>query len=159
MTWLGIVYNGVYICMAMEQNDFEAVRLDFHFRRCKELWIAERRTTCTFRWKRTKKTRTNVSAKSPVGSNTCLFCDLLGILSEEDPPCRSNKLTKEMKSKQLYRVTSFNRDNNIRESATAVGNTKLLAKLAEGDLIVREACYHKNCMILITREAWLHKQI
>ena len=46
-----------------------------------------------------KKTRTNVSAKSPLGSNTCLFYDLPGTLSEEDPLCRTNKLTKEMKSK------------------------------------------------------------
>ena len=70
-----------------------------------------------------KKARTSVSAKSPLGSNTCLFCDLRGTLSEEDPLCQINKLTKEMKRKQLHGVTSFNRDSNIRETATAVGDT------------------------------------
>ena len=93
-----------------------------------------------------KKTRTSVSVKSPLGSNTCLFCDLPGTLPEEDPLCRTNKLTKEMKSKQLHRVTSFNRDSNIREATTALGDTKLLVKLAEGDLITREACYHTKRM-------------
>ena len=72
-----------------------------------------------------KKTRTSVLAKGPLGSNTCLFCDLPGTLSEEDPLYRTNKLTKEMKSKQLHRVTSFNHDSNIREAATALGDTKL----------------------------------
>ena len=84
-----------------------------------------------------KRTRTSVSTKSPLGS-TCLFFDLPGSMSEEDPLCRTNKLTKEMKSKQLQRVTSFNRDSTIREAATALGDTKLLAKLAEGDLIARD---------------------
>ena len=93
-----------------------------------------------------KKTRISVSAKSSLGSNTCLYCDLPGSLSEEDPLCRTNKLTKEMKCKQLHRVASFNRDSNIREAVTALADTKLLAKLAEGDLIAREACYHKKCM-------------
>ena len=93
-----------------------------------------------------KKTRTSVSAKSPLGSNICLFCDLPGTLSEEDPLCRTNKLTKEMKIKQLHRVTSFNRDSNSIEAATALGDTKLPAKLAEGHLITREACYYKKCM-------------
>ena len=91
-----------------------------------------------------KKIRTSVSAKSPLGSNTCLFSDLPGTLSEEDHLCQTNKLTKEMKSKQFHRVTSFNRDSNIIEAATALGDTKLLAKLAKGDLIAREACYHKK---------------
>ena len=49
-----------------------------------------------------KKRRTSVSAKSPLGSNTCLFCDLPGTQSEEDPLCLSSKLTKEIKSKQLH---------------------------------------------------------
>ena len=93
-----------------------------------------------------KKTRTSVSAKSPLGRNTCLFFGLPGTRSEEDPLCRTNKLSKEMKSKQLHRVTSLNRDSDIREATTALGDTKLLVKLAEGDLIAREACFHKKCM-------------
>ena len=35
---------------------------------------------------------------------------------------------------------------SIREAAIALGDTKLLAKLPEGDLITREACYQKKCM-------------
>ena len=27
-----------------------------------------------------------------------------------------------------------------------MGNTKLLAKLSEGEVIAREACYHEHCM-------------
>lgn len=93
-----------------------------------------------------KKTKTSASAKSPISSNTYLFCDLPDTVSQENPLCRNNKLTKEIKSKQLHRVTSFNRNSNITEAATALGATKLLAKLAEGDLIAHEACYHKKCM-------------
>ena len=77
-----------------------------------------------------KKTKTSVSAKSPLGSNTGQSCDLPGTLSKEDPLCLNNKLTKEMKSKQLQQVTSFNYDSHIREAATALGDTKLLAKFA-----------------------------
>ena len=95
-------------------------------------------------WKRHRKRQGPAfQQKSPPGSNTCLFCDLPGTLSEDDPLCRTNKLTKEIKSKQLNRVTSFTGDS-IREPATALGDTKLLAKLAEGDLIALEDCYHKK---------------
>ena len=93
-----------------------------------------------------KKTKTSASAKSPISSNTYQFCDLPDTLSQENPLCRNNKLTKEIKSKQIHRVTSFNRNSNITEAATALGATKLPAKLAEGDLIAQEACYHKKCM-------------
>ena len=27
-----------------------------------------------------------------------------------------------------------------------MGDTKVLAKLSEGDMMAREACYHKSCM-------------
>ena len=31
-------------------------------------------------------------------------------------------------------------------------DTKILAKLAEGDMVTREACYHKVCMIKYTNK-------
>ena len=77
-----------------------------------------------------KKTRNSASAKSPLGNNNCLFCELPGSLSEEDPLCRTNQLTKEMKRKQLHRVTSFNRDSNIREAVTALGKHKTASKIS-----------------------------
>ena len=40
----------------------------------------------------------------------------------------------------------MNRDRNIRECAIRMGDTKLLAKLSEGDMVAREACYHLRCM-------------
>ena len=57
-----------------------------------------------------------------------------------------------MKNKQLHQVRSFNCDSNIREAAKAIGDTKLVSKLAAADLIAREACYHKKCMTDFTKD-------
>ena len=76
-----------------------------------------------------KKTRTSASAKSPLGNNNYL-CELPGTLSEEDPLCRTNQLTKEIKSKQLHRVTLFNGHSNIREAATALGKHKTTCEIS-----------------------------
>ena len=55
-------------------------------------------------------------------------------------------MNKEEKSRLLHRVKTFARDVNIREAATQMDDTKVLAKLSEGDMMTREACYHKSCM-------------
>ena len=46
----------------------------------------------------------------------------------------------------LHCVESFNCDDYVRQAMTEMGDTKLLAKLSEGDMIAREACYHEHCM-------------
>ena len=74
-----------------------------------------------------------------------LFCDKSGVFyNEEAQP--SNRMNKEEKSRLLHRVKTLARDVNIREAATQMGNTKVLAKLSEGDMMTLEACYHKSCM-------------
>ena len=73
----------------------------------------------------------------------CFFCDKSGVFFDEE---WSNRMNKEEKSNLLHRVKTFARDGNIREAATQMGDTKILAKLAEGDMVAREACYHKSCM-------------
>ena len=57
-------------------------------------------------------------------------------------------MNKEEKSRLLHRVKTFARDVNIREAATQMGDTKVLAKLSEGDMMAHEACYHKSWMNL-----------
>ena len=49
-----------------------------------------------------------------------------------------------LKSHFIHCITSLNRDSNIREAATDMSDTQLLVKLSEGDLIAREAKYHKK---------------
>ena len=44
----------------------------------------------------------------------------------------------------------MNRDRSMRERAIKIGDTKLLAKLSEGDMVAREACYHLRCMTKFT---------
>ena len=55
-------------------------------------------------------------------------------------------MNKEGKSRLLHRVKTFARDVNIREATTQMGDTKVLAKLSEGEMMAREAFYHKSCM-------------
>ena len=55
-------------------------------------------------------------------------------------------MNKEEKSRLLQCVKTLARDVNIREAATQMGNTKVLAKLSEGDMMALEAFYHKSCM-------------
>ena len=54
------------------------------------------------------------------------------------------KRTKNVKSYFIHCITSLNRDSDIREAATKMSHTQLLVKLSEGDLIAREAKYHKK---------------
>ena len=53
---------------------------------------------------------------------------------------------KHTKKHFIHRVESFNRDNSVRQAATQTGDTKLLVKLSEEDMIAREAGYHKHYM-------------
>ena len=75
----------------------------------------------------------------------CFFCDKSGAFYDEETQ-PSNHINNEEKSRLLHHVRTFARDFNIREAATQMGDTKVLAKLSEGDIMAREACYHKSCM-------------
>ena len=58
---------------------------------------------------------------------------------------QTTRLNKD-KQKLLHLVASFEVDQNVREAATQMEDTSIIAKLSEGDLIAREACYHKQRM-------------
>ena len=47
--------------------------------------------------------------------------------------------------KHIHCVESFNRDDYVRQAATQMGDAKLWAKLSEGYMIAREACYQEHC--------------
>ena len=55
-------------------------------------------------------------------------------------------MNKEEKKRLLHHVKIFARHVNIREAATQMSDIKVLAKLSEGDMMAREACYHKSCL-------------
>ena len=46
----------------------------------------------------------------------------------------------------MRHVESFNPDDYIRQAAAQMGDTKLWARLSEGDKIAREAYYNEHCM-------------
>ena len=92
-----------------------------------------------------KQLRKSFMPGNPLGSPMCFFCDKSGVFyNEETQP--SNRMNKEEKSRLLQCVKTLARDVNIREAATQMGNTKVLAKLSEGDMMALEAFYHKSCM-------------
>ena len=82
-----------------------------------------------------KFTRRSKSAKTELKSDKCFFCDEKGYFSVEKP-------IKGMSI--LHRVTTFNRDQTIRECAEQMGDERIIAKLSEGDMVSRDACYHLN---------------
>ncbi|KAG0715668.1 hypothetical protein GWK47_011424 [Chionoecetes opilio] len=46
----------------------------------------------------------------------------------------------------LHEAATKELDKNVRRCATELGDTELLAKLSEGDMIAIEAKYHRNCL-------------
>ena len=92
-----------------------------------------------------KRTRTNLVAESPLRSNICFFCDEIGHFTSADL-----KHVDRADASLLHKVGTFTFDKNIRECATHLGDTKILAKLSEGDMIACEACYHLKCLSKFT---------
>ena len=92
-----------------------------------------------------KQLRKSFMPGSPLGSPMCFFCNKSGLFYDEETQ-PSNRMNKEEKSRLLHRVKTFGKDVNITEAATQIGDTKVLAKLPEGDMMACEACYHKSCM-------------
>ena len=51
----------------------------------------------------------------------------------------------------LHEASTFDIDSRVRKCAQALQDTKLLAKLAPGDMIASEAKYHANCLVAFCR--------
>ena len=85
-----------------------------------------------------KKTRSNLCTETPLRCPTCFFCDKKGTLLTDSNEDKDSSI--------LRKVTTLNRDKNIRLYAVKMGDSKVIAKLSEGDMISREACYHSSCM-------------
>ena len=70
------------------------------------------------------------------------FCDLASVFSKQDFPGSP----KHVKKHYICLVESLNHDNYVRQAATQIGDTKLLTKLSERDMIASEAFCHEDCM-------------
>ena len=46
----------------------------------------------------------------------------------------------------MSRVRTDNCDDFVRKAASEMGDTYVLAKISQGNLFVRDACYHLQCM-------------
>lgn len=53
----------------------------------------------------------------------------------------------------LLKGSTFQLDTRVREAALKVGDTKLLAKLAAGDVIAIDLVYHRECLIELYNKA------
>ena len=74
------------------------------------------------------KTRQKLSP-TPTKKNICFFCE--------------NSSDKGI----LHCVTTLHIDNNVKNMATELSDTKLLTKLADRDMIAADAMYHLNCYV------------
>ena len=74
------------------------------------------------------QTRRSLSTVSLLQSSSCFFCD------------------KDIEEGKRHRVSTIALDKRIRNCANEMSDTKLIAKLSEGDMISRYAIYHKECL-------------
>ena len=72
------------------------------------------------------QTRRSLSTVSLLQSSSCFFCD------------------KDIEEGKRHRVSTIALDKRIR--ANEMSDTKLIAKLSEGDMISKDAIYHKECL-------------
>ena len=52
----------------------------------------------------------------------------------------------------FYEVSTFDADHNIRAMITELGETKLMTRMAGGDLIASEAKYHLQCLVKLRNQ-------
>ena len=88
-----------------------------------------------------KRTRSSLDTKTQLQSCLCLFCNEPGLFREEYA-----KMKHPPAQKRMCKVRTDNRDDFIRKAAEEMGDALLLAKLSEGNLFARDACYHINCI-------------
>ena len=84
------------------------------------------------------KTRRSSGASAQNNENTekCFFCD-----QADDV---------------LHKVSTFQIDNKVRKFATELNDTKLLSKLAAGDMVAIDTTYHKKCIVAFYNRARKH---
>ena len=59
-----------------------------------------------------------------------------------------------------HKAATLNLDTNVRKMATELKDTILLAKLSSGDMVARDAVYHKHCLTgLFTRYSAKKSQV
>lgn len=89
------------------------------------------------------KTRSNLrcsSAAVPEKEEICFFCEKA---SSQEP---------------LHSASTKNIDVTVRECATELRDTKLLAKLAAGDMVAVDAVYHLSCLTDLRNRFKCHQQ-
>ena len=59
---------------------------------------------------------------------------------------------KDDKDQIVHKVNTLEIHQNVSQAAMEMKDIKILAKLAESDMVVREACYHKLCMTNYTNK-------
>ena len=80
-----------------------------------------------------------------------IFCDIEGIFYDKNDVHEHN-LNKDDKDQIVHKVNTLEIHQNVSQAAKEMEDTKILAKLAEGDMVAREACYHKLCMTKYTNK-------
>lgn len=84
-----------------------------------------------------KATRSSTkSARKSENDDLCLICDEI------------------VEHCDIYRrvAATHNLDEKVRKCATDLGNSKLIAKLSEGDVIAIDAVYHANCLTALYKK-------
>ncbi|KAG7172779.1 hypothetical protein Hamer_G007018 [Homarus americanus] len=82
----------------------------------------------------TKRTRSNTTCVDSMINALCFFChqDL---------------------GQQHHQVQTLGVDKHVRQAAELLEDTALLAQLSEGDMVAREAKYHKRCLTFLYNRA------
>ena len=88
-----------------------------------------------------KRTRSSLDTKTQLQSCLCLFCNEPGLFRAEYV-----KMKHPPTHKRMSKIRTDNCDDFIRKAAADMGDAMLLAKLSEGNLFARDACYHINCI-------------
>ena len=73
-------------------------------------------------------TRNSLDTTNSLRSLFCFFCD------------------DEVEKGKGHKVMSMSLDRKIRLFASEMSDSKLLAKLSEGDMVSRDAIYHQGCL-------------
>ena len=89
-----------------------------------------------------KRTRSSLDASTLLQSCLCLFCNEPGEFRAE-----YEKKKHPNAQRRMSKVRTDNLDDFIRKAANEMGDVLLLAKLSEGNLFARDACYHLQCMM------------
>lgn len=82
---------------------------------------------------KTRRSISNVDDVEKKQDNQCLFCD------------KSDGI--------LHKASTFQIDNKVRKYATELHGTKLLSKLAAGDMVAIDATYHAKCIVAFYNRA------